>query len=1357
MNRELAETRLAALVADELDAPQRAQLLAYLKTDPVLAERLGDMRSAAQLVRAGLEQACDDSSLALSDAQRASLLALVQREPIGAGPADVPREKENVDTLPALPGAGVGVLFSFRVAGAAAACVAMGVGVIGLSLPDFGLVQFESMAATADATKAAGDDWGYGYGGADAAGDAVDEAYEFEAEGTEIRAEMALSSRDTAPNNRPRTSNALANARATNDRITRDASPMLGLGMSFADGQSADGWLGDNGLGDSDGDGAHLSDLTGLLADGRDLGDFGELKANWEGSVLWNDNHIGVEQQQNFQTRYGWDDLPLGLPLVDATPTLGSAFEQRRASVDFATSSPDSARAGYLLFDSGLALNTPNAAQPNGYENQFGDVKPDVVITDRPSHGLALAENEDLLYPGLATDSDRIAIGGETAPHFDLNEALSNTNPGGSNAGGGGGGGGRGTFGEDEAEGREVGQSPSNRGRGVDPLVDLSADRTIARQETAARYEQAMARAQDALGNKEHDAAIDAVLEARTLLNANRSAFNENERGELAARAVRMQSGINEARVLDEARNVAQAGLELSLSERQSVEHARHRRTQEVQERLRNARTLQLDRDYDAALDELDAALFIDPHNPAVQSLRYLLQDVIVATEAVQIGGQLDLMRSNQSLIDDEATIPYDELLTYPGEWPELTQMRLAGLDDNAAVTEANRTTQLAMRRLVTLNAENATLASIIDYLRDTTGANIAMNWPSLDGVGIERAMPISIALERAPADQLLKLVLEQAGAANVSDDKPGYAIIEGIVQISTLDDLRPANQVKLYDIRALLVGLDEQERNTAVADLIGFIQENIGDANDWADMSCSIRELNGNLIVSVSPDSQRDLAALLQRVLPDIEEPETQQGDIPPVNPWVLTQHDTLSTFALDTDTASYELARRTILEQAHLPAIASVRMEEFVNRFDYHYPCGRDVHDTFTVHAQAGDAPFANSGGDGVVLLKVGVRGRVVARDQMKPAHYVFVIDASGSMARADRLPLVQQSLAMLLNQLGEHDTVSLVSYDTSPFLLLEHAAASDPQTILEAVATIQTGGSTNLTDGLALGYEIAARHFQSGAVNRVILCSDGVANVGSADAQQMLDAVDAYRRQGVTLMTVGVGVDGQHISAQVEGTERFNDGLLEQLANRGDGRYLYLGSVEDAQRQLVQDLAATRPTIAFDAKIQVQFDPTRVRRYRLIGYENRDITDQDFRNDAIDAGEVGSGQSATALYEIELYPVVRLGQRGAVAGPADLGTVFVRYRDAASGQVRETATALSADLVQERSVRGDPYFYLAACAAEFAELLRESEHAADGDYNRLYHTARQVAEALPLDQDAAELAELIRRSRGLPRAGQ
>lgn len=455
------------------------------------------------------------------------------------------------------------------------------------------------------------------------------------------------------------------------------------------------------------------------------------------------------------------------------------------------------------------------------------------------------------------------------------------------------------------------------------------------------------------------------------------------------------------------------------------------------------------------------------------------------------------------------------------------------------------------------------------------------------------------------------------------------------------------------------------------------------------------------------------------------------------PVNPWVMTADDRLSTFALDVDTASYDIARRYI-NDGFLPPKHTVRMEEFVNNFDYNYPAGQDDSEAFTVQAEAGESPF----GEGTVLLKVGVRGKVVGRDQAKPANLVFVVDTSGSMDRDDRLPLVRQSLAMVLDQLSPRDRVSVVSYGTEARLLVEAVPANEKTRILDALESLQTGGATNLLAGVELGYEVAQRQFITNGVNRVILNSDGVANVGPSETQELLNQAQTLRKQGVTFTSVGFGAGN------------YDDQVLEQLANKGDGGYLFVGSLEEAKRVFVDNLAATRPTIAFDAKIQVDFDPARVRRYRLIGYENRDIADTDFRNDSIDAGEVGSGQSATALYEIEL-----LGPTFATSDQPDLGTVYIRYRDPDSGKVREIESRLTNDLIARRDAESDPRFFLAAGAARFAEVLRGSEYVGDPDVNRSLAKVQQILEPaaaqLPMDAAAQELVELVRRAQGLPRA--
>lgn len=443
------------------------------------------------------------------------------------------------------------------------------------------------------------------------------------------------------------------------------------------------------------------------------------------------------------------------------------------------------------------------------------------------------------------------------------------------------------------------------------------------------------------------------------------------------------------------------------------------------------------------------------------------------------------------------------------------------------------------------------------------------------------------------------------------------------------------------------------------------------------------------------------------------------------PVNPFVMTEKDHFSTFSLDVDTASYALARNYI-RRGYLPPAASVRMEEFINAFDYNYPT--HTGGVFTVHAEGMPSPF----GRGLTLLKIGVQGRALGREGRKPAHLVFVVDASGSMARPDRMPLVQHGLKLLAAQLGAADRVSLVTFGSGANLLLEAVPANDER-IAPAINAVSCGGSTNLVLGLEAGYEIARRGFRAGQINRVILCSDGVANIGLTDAEAMLKKVEVFRKHGIAFTSIGFGMGS------------YNDELLEKLANKGDGSYMFVDSRAEARRVFVEGMA-TLQTIAGDAKIQVEFDPARVRRYRLIGYENRDIADKDFRNDAIDAGEVGSGQSATALYEIELLES---------AEGADLGTVYVRYRNIDTGKVEEISTRLESGIIQRHKPRTAPRFYLAAAAAEFAEILRDSEHAADGNFANVKNIVGHVAAALPLDQRVRELLGLVARAQGLPRA--
>lgn len=451
------------------------------------------------------------------------------------------------------------------------------------------------------------------------------------------------------------------------------------------------------------------------------------------------------------------------------------------------------------------------------------------------------------------------------------------------------------------------------------------------------------------------------------------------------------------------------------------------------------------------------------------------------------------------------------------------------------------------------------------------------------------------------------------------------------------------------------------------------------------------------------------------------------------PVNPWVMTQRDALSTFALDVDTASYALSRRYI-SSGYLPPAGAVRMEEFINYFNYQYPQQPDR--TFKVHAEAAASPFAGAGKN-LTLLKIGVKARTLGRDQFKPAHLVFVIDTSASMGQPDRLPLIQQALNMLLDSLTPADRVTLISCSDQAHLLLDAMPVSQSDRIRQVIDAVQPSGTTNLLAGLQLGYATARRAYSARQINQIVLCSDGVANVGQTEAEAVLNAVAEDRKQGITMTCVGVGY----------GT--YNDAFMESLADQGDGSYVFLDSLRQAQRVFVEQLAATLHTVAKDARIQVSFNPERVRRYRLIGYENRDIEDARFRDDTIDAGEVGSGQCSTALYELEMINSPSASQFD------DFGTVFVRYRNVDTAQFEEISCDLENSMVRTRTVENSPYFYLAAAVAHYAEILRQSEHVQGSSLRDVQVVADKLSSVLGLDRDVRELAELIRRSENLPEA--
>ncbi|MDE0120989.1 MAG: von Willebrand factor type A domain-containing protein [bacterium] len=434
-------------------------------------------------------------------------------------------------------------------------------------------------------------------------------------------------------------------------------------------------------------------------------------------------------------------------------------------------------------------------------------------------------------------------------------------------------------------------------------------------------------------------------------------------------------------------------------------------------------------------------------------------------------------------------------------------------------------------------------------------------------------------------------------------------------------------------------------------------------------------------------------------------------------VNPFVDTEDDHLSTFAIDVDTGSYTVAR-FFVQDGHLPDPASVRVEEFVNYFDYGYEAPSEG--AFAIHMEGSPSRF---GTERHWLLRVGLQGKAIPEEERKDATLVFAIDVSGSMNRGDRLGLVKESLALLVDQLRPTDEVGIVIYGSRGQVLLEPTDGGEKQSITRAIDALQPGGSTYAEEGLRLAYQMAAERVQPGRVTRVLLLSDGVANVGVTGSDSILREIRSYVDQGVTLTTVGFGMGN------------FNDVLMEQLANDGDGTYHYVDTLREARRLFVDNLVGTLQNIARDTKVQVDFNPEVVRSWRLLGYENRAVRDEEFRDDTVDAGEVGAGHSVTALYEMKLFD----------EADGVLGTVYLRYEDSDTGEVHEIDRSfLRSELVADFEETSSS-FQLAAVVAEYAEVLRQSYWAQDGSLSDVAAEAVRVLRLAPDDADVAEFAVL------------
>ena len=453
-------------------------------------------------------------------------------------------------------------------------------------------------------------------------------------------------------------------------------------------------------------------------------------------------------------------------------------------------------------------------------------------------------------------------------------------------------------------------------------------------------------------------------------------------------------------------------------------------------------------------------------------------------------------------------------------------------------------------------------------------------------------------------------------------------------------------------------------------------------------------------------------------------------------VNPFVDTYEDDLSTFALDVDTASY-VVTRNYLQGGQLPPIEAVRVEEFVNYFDGGY---QPLIDEFNITLEAAPSPFSDPDR---VMLRVGVQAPEVLSDLVIPDSVVLVIDRSGSMGETagpadrpmQRMTLAHEAVELLVSGLPGHTRVGVVAYnDRSTTILDPTRVSGNADWIIDEIRSrVRPGGSTNAEAGLVRGFDMALREADDGRAVLVILLSDGVANVGATRTDDILEQIG--ERGDIGLTTIGVGLGP------------FNDELMEQLANKADGTYHYIDTVDEARRIFVENLTSLLASVARDAKIQVEFDRDKVISYRLLGFENRAIADEDFRDDTRDAGEVGAGQSSTALYEVTL-------ESGWDRSSGPIATATLRYERPASERITETWASLQADDVEGSFRDAGAHFRLAVVAAEFAEVLRDSPFVEDRSMEELSYQADRVADDLLGDNDADELAGLIDTARRIRR---
>ncbi len=451
--------------------------------------------------------------------------------------------------------------------------------------------------------------------------------------------------------------------------------------------------------------------------------------------------------------------------------------------------------------------------------------------------------------------------------------------------------------------------------------------------------------------------------------------------------------------------------------------------------------------------------------------------------------------------------------------------------------------------------------------------------------------------------------------------------------------------------------------------------------------------------------------------------------------------QANPLSTFSVDVDAASYSNVRRFI-NQGELPPNDAVRIEEMINYFQYDYPEPQDG-SPFSINTELSKCPWNKDN----LLLHVGLQGYKISTEQLPPSNIVFLIDVSGSMSSQNKLPLLKSSYRLLVNQLREKDKVAIVVYAGSSGVVLESTSGMNKEKILAAIEQLRSGGSTSGAEGLELAYEIAVKNFIENGNNRIVLATDGDFNVGPSSDGEMKQLIKKNRDRGVAISVLGFGMGN------------YKDSKMETIADNGNGNYYYIDNLSEAKKVLVKEFGGTFYTIAKDVKFQLEFNPYFVSKYRLIGYENRLLEDEDFKNDKKDAGDIGAGHSVTALYEIVLsdnknrknkrlkYQTSTLTDEAVQSN--DLITLKLRYKPPKGNKSKLVEQVVKNTQSSGESISNN--FKFSASVAAFGMLLRDSEHKGTASWESVIELAK-AGQGDDLEGYRGEMIRLMETAKGL-----